>query len=153
MSGAYETYLFLHILGAIAWIGGDILVQVLALRVLRSADPGRRADFARDVEWLGMRVQTPASLAVIVFGVLLVIEGPWSFGDTWITLGLTAYALAAISGIAFFGPESGRIGKLIAEDAANPDIARRIDRILFWTRIQLVILILIVADMVYKPGF
>lgn len=33
----------------------------------------------------------PSSLLVFVFGIWLTIEGPWSFGDLWIVLGLVGY--------------------------------------------------------------
>ena len=51
------------------------------------------------------------------------------------------------------GPELGRVGKLIAE--RGPDeahVASRMDRILTVSRIELIVLFLVVVDMAVKPG-
>ena len=58
-----------------------------------------------------------------------------------------------ITGAGFLGPESARLGKLSAErDPADPEIQQRIKRIFLVSRIDLVVLIVVVADMVFKPG-
>ena len=55
-------------------------------------------------------------------------------------------------GALFLGPESGRIGKLIDErGAADPEVRRRITRILVYSRFELLLLVLVVVDMVIKP--
>jgi uncharacterized membrane protein len=48
---SYELLLFVHIAGAIVWIGGGLIIQFFALRILRANDPRRLAAFATDVEW------------------------------------------------------------------------------------------------------
>jgi hypothetical protein len=52
-----------------------------------------------------------------------------------------------------WGPESGRIGKLGEERGpTDPEVQRRIGRILVISRIEFVLLVLIVLVMVLKPG-
>jgi uncharacterized membrane protein len=149
----YTFLLFIHIAFAVAWVGGGMMIQFFALRALR-AGPQRLATLALDVEWVGLRVLTPASALAFVSGVLLVIEGPWSFGDTWITIGLVLYAVTFLGGAAFFGPESGRIGKLLGEQGGDSSEAQaRIRRILVLSRLDLVLLFLILFDMAVKPDF
>ena len=64
------------------------------------------------------------------------------------------FAASFIAGAAFLGPESGRLAKLTAEKGAeDPDVQRRIRRVVMVSRIELVLLIAIVFDMVVKPGF
>ena len=58
----YEFWLFLHLLGAITWVGGDILLQVYGTRLQRANDPVQMAQFAGHVEWIGIRLLTPASV-------------------------------------------------------------------------------------------
>lgn len=148
----YELLLFGHLLFVVAWVGTDIAMQVLSLRVI-AAGPDRTAAFLSDVEWLGTRLLTPSALLVVVFGFGLLSELDYSVGDTWIWLALAAFAASFIAGAGFLGPESGRIGNLVAERGADdPEVQARIRRILLVSRIELVILILVILDMVVKPG-
>lgn len=149
---AYELFLFVHLLFVITWLGTDIAVQVLSFRAL-AAGPQRQVVFMRDVEWLGQRLLIPAALLVVVFGVLLVNEVGYDFGETWITLALIGFAFSFVLGAGFLGPETGRIGALVAERGPDhPDVSRRIRRILLFSRFELLVLIAIVLDMIVKPG-
>jgi uncharacterized membrane protein len=148
----YEVLLFAHLLFVVTWVGTDICLQVLSLRAL-GAPAERRVAFMADVEWLGMRLLTPSALLVVVFGVLLVNEVGYDFSDTWITLAFIAFAASFIAGAGFLGPESGRIAKLAQERGPDDaDVQRRIRRVLLVSRIELVVLIAVILDMVVKPG-
>ena len=66
---------------------------------------------------------------------------------------LVIWALSFLAGIGFLGPESGRIGKAI--DQQGPDaqeVRLRIERLLLFSRVELVLIALAAADMVLKPG-
>lgn len=147
----HEFLLFGHLLFVITWVGTDIGLQILSLRAL--ARPERSVDFMADVEWLGTRLLMPASLLVLVFGILLVNEVGYDFGDLWITLAFAAFLFSFLLGAGFLGPESGRISKLADERGpAERDVQRRIRRVLWFSRLELLVLIAIVLDMVVKPG-
>ncbi|HTG46258.1 MAG TPA: DUF2269 family protein [Actinomycetota bacterium] len=150
----YDALKFLHVLAAIVWVGSGIYAQALATSVRREGDPARLAMVARDIGRQGQRVITPAAISVLVFGVWLVAADPYlNFTTTWIAVGLLGYVITLITGAGFLGPESARLGKLSAErDPADPEIQRRIQRIFFVARIDLVVLVVVVADMVFKPG-
>jgi len=58
-----------------------------------------------------------------------------------------------ITGAGSLGPGSARLAKLSAErDPSDPEIQERIRQIFVVSRIDLVGLTLVVADMVFKPG-
>jgi uncharacterized membrane protein len=148
----YEIWKTIHVLGAVVWVGGALMLNVLAFFALRSALPGRRAEFAHEAEKVGMRLFAPAGLILVVMGFILVHQGHWGY-HTWVILALVAYGLSFLTGIAFLGPESGRIAKVIqTEGPDSPAVAARIDRILLVSRVELAILLLVVVDMVLKPG-
>jgi len=148
----YQFLLFAHLLFVVTWVGTDICLQVLSFRA-RAAGPQRMVEFSGDVEWLGTRLLVPSSLLVLVFGVLLVNNVGFDFSDTWIVLGLAAFAASFIAGAGFLGPESGRISKLGAErPPEDPELQSRISRVLLISRIELLILVLVILDMVVKPG-
>ena len=151
----YELLLYVHVASAVVWVGGNFAAQFFALRALRAADPRRLAEFAADIEWIGARVFVPASLAAFGSGVWLVADAAfWGFGDDWIVIALVLFAITFLTGAFFFGPESGRISKLVADEGpSSPRAQARIRRILALTRADLVLLFLLVFDMVVKPSF
>lgn len=147
-----EFLLFVHVALAVTWIGGGLMIQFFALRVTMSGDPARMATFGQVVEWIANRVFVPASLLAFVSGVLLVVDSDfYGFGDDWIVIGLALYATTFLAGLLFMGPESGRVGKLTAE--GSPEAGPRMQRLLLLSRLDLVLLFLIVYDMTVKPDF
>lgn len=146
----YEILLFLHVATAIVWLGGAMVIQFFAFRAERATDPLEMQRVASDAEWLAVRLFVPASLAVLVFGILLVLDGPWSFDQLWIVLGLAGYAISFLVGILFLEPEGKRIGAAMA--AGDKERAgwliRRINAV---SRLELTVLYLVVAAMVLKP--
>jgi len=153
--GVYNTLKFLHVLSAIVWVGSGVYAQVLGTRVLRQHDPEHLGAVARDIGEMGNRLLMPASISTLLFGVILVAYAPqWNFTDTWVLVGLGGIVATIVTGAGFLGPEAGRLGKLAAEGhtAAEPDVERRIRKIVAISRIDLVVLIVVVADMVFKPG-
>jgi uncharacterized membrane protein len=98
-------------------------------------------------------VFTPASGALLLFGILLTIEGNWSFGDPWISAGIAIWLASTVTGMAFFGPELERIQQLVTDQgAASPTVTARVNRLLIVSRVELVLLVLAVFLMVVKPG-
>ena len=149
----FEFLLFGHLLAAMAWVGGDLMLQMFYLRA-RAGGPAVVGQFAKDVEWIGLRVLNPASLLVVTFGVLLVIDSDfYEFSQFWISAALAMFLLSAVTGAAFLGPETGRIGKISDEKGPeDPEVQRRVARVLMLSRIEFTLLVLIVLDMVLKPG-
>ena len=147
----YEFALWVHLFGAVIWVGGGIAIQFFAFRIMRTNDPIRLAGFAKDAEWIGTRVFIPVSLLLLVFGFVLMSEGNWSY-DFWVIFGLVVFALSALTGMAFLGPESGRIGKLVEQHGVEyPEVQARIKRILMLSRIEVTLLVAVVFVMVVKP--
>jgi hypothetical protein len=87
-------------------------------------------------------VLIPASALAVVSGVLLVIDSDvWGFGDDWIVLGIVLFAITFLAGALFFGPESGRLGKLAeAEGPTSPAVLAKLQRVLALTRADLMLL-------------
>jgi uncharacterized membrane protein len=149
----YNWLLAVHILGAVLWVGGSATLQVMASRVRASEDDARMSAFTRDAEWVGQRLFMPASILVLLAGIGLVTEGGWGFSAPWVVIGLVAIIASALTGALFIGPESGRIGRLIQERGPeDSQVQARMARIFTVSRIELVVLVLVVIDMAVKPG-
>ncbi|HKB20651.1 MAG TPA: DUF2269 family protein [Gaiellaceae bacterium] len=151
----YDFWKFLHVGFAVLWVGGGAMIQFFALRTLRAHDNKRTVEFAGDVEWIGSRLLTTFSAGAFLTGIGLVWNAPfWKIGDDWIVIGLVLFAVTFLAGAAFFGPEAGRISRLAAAEGPNsPVVQARIRRILVLSRIDLVVLFLILFDMAVKPSF
>jgi uncharacterized membrane protein len=148
----YEILLFLHILAAVLWLGGGFLIQALVFRAERTDDVVLLKKLAENSKWFAQRIFIPSSLAVLVLGVLLTIEGPWSFGDLWIVLGLAGYAASFLTGILFLEPEGKRIdAAMTAHGPQSREAAFHIRRINVVQRVEMTILFLVVAVMALKP--
>jgi uncharacterized membrane protein len=148
----YEVLIFGHLTFVSAWVGGDVMLQALAFRARRMG-PEKMVALMGDVEWIGLRLLTPASLLAAVFGFALVSEGSWSLSQTWISVGIAVFLLSFATGAGFLGPESGRLSKLIANRPADdPEVQQRIGRVIVISRIELILLIVVIFDMVVKPG-
>ena len=58
-----------------------------------------------------------------------------------------------VLGAAFIGPEAGRLGRAAEQRGLeDPEVQRRIKRIFMISRIDLAVILLVVVDMVFKPG-
>ena len=47
-----------HVLAAVIWVGGDVMILILSIRVLREADPQREAAFVHDLGQIGKTIHT-----------------------------------------------------------------------------------------------
>jgi uncharacterized membrane protein len=148
----YEVLLFLHIATAVIWLGSGFFVQMLIMRAEKTSDLVLLKQFSGYSAWMAQRIFIPASLAVLVFGILLTIEGPWTFGQLWIVLGLAGYAFSFLVGIGFMEPEGKRIHAAIEAHGPESSQARfHIRRINVVSRMELVVLYLVVYVMALKP--
>jgi uncharacterized membrane protein len=153
-SDTYKWLLAFHILFAVVWVGSNTSIQIFVIRAMR-AGPDRIAYFAGEIEWYGTRVLIPSSLALVVLGFILLnqSDGAFDLGQGWVTFGFIVWLFSFIVGATFLGPESGRLGRLAEERSPeDPEYQRRIKRIFLVSRIELLLLILVVLDMTVKPG-
>jgi uncharacterized membrane protein len=126
------------------------MMQFFGIRASMSGDPSRLVALGEDIEWIAKRVFIPSSLIAFVTGILLVIEiDGLGFGDDWIVIGLVLYAITFFAGVLFLGPESGRIGALVEQ--GSPGAAPRTLRLIMLSRLDLVLLFLLVYEMTVKP--
>jgi uncharacterized membrane protein len=149
----YTFFTSVHVVAAAVWVGGQVMIQAYALRILRAGDGVRQAQFAKDTEVISMRLFIPTTWILLLAAIAMMINLDWSWGQNWIVLGLIAFALSFIVGAGFLGPEGGRIAALIEKEGPNSPAAQaRIRRILAISRAELVVLVTVVVNMVVKPA-
>ena len=149
----YELFLAVHVVCAVVWVGGGVSMQVLAVLAERANDGPRMATFAKDAEWIGTHIYLPASLLLLGAGIALVLIGQWGFGTLWVALGIAGFASSVVIGAAFTGPAAKKLAPLLEERGPNdPEVRRRMQKIFTISRVETVILLLVVVDMTMKPG-
>ncbi len=116
---AFEFYLFAHVLAAVVWVGGGVIVQIFGAKFSSAQDPKLMAAFGETAEKVGQRVFMPASILTLLFGILLVTETGFEFSDPFVVYGIAAIAISAITGAAYLGPESGKLGVLMTEEGTD----------------------------------
>ena len=145
----YDVLKTVHVLAVVIWVGGGFTQNVIGTRAVRSGDGRRMAAFGRDAAWMGTAVYMPASIIVLVFGVWATIDGNWSFGDWWISAGFLGIIVTAITGAAVLGPEAKRLGALVEQRGPeDAEVKRRVNRLVAIARIDLVVLVAVIAIMV-----
>lgn len=148
----YELLVLLHVTAAIIWIGAGFMVALLVFGAARSGDRVKEAEHHRDIGWLTPRLFIPASLATLVFGILLVADGPLTLGEVWVVIGLVGWAVSFFLGFLYFKPEGERIAALVEQHGLDyPEVGRRVHRLNVVDRVQVSILFVVVANMVAKP--
>ena len=152
--GSYAILLTFHIVASVVWVGGAAALGILALVAERTKDDAGMIAIGKQAEWLGLRIFTPSSFIVLGFGIALVVDGNWPWGDFWVLAGLIGWGLSAAIGILFLSPEAKRLNVLAAQHGLDhPETKARLKRILAIARLDLAILVLIVIDMAAKPFF
>jgi uncharacterized membrane protein len=148
----YTFFKSLHVVAAALWVGGAFIIQAYAFRILRSNDARRTADFAKDTEIVSMRVFIPTTWILLLAAIGMMVNLDLSWGENWVVLGLISWTLSFVLGAGFLGPESGRISKIVeSEGPESPAAQARIRRILLVSRLELVILLTVIVNMVVKP--
>jgi uncharacterized membrane protein len=151
-TGLYDWLLFGHIVAAMAWVGGGLVLGVLSVQVVRAAEPGGIERFVGNLRVVGPRILAPSTVAVLGLGVWMVLNSAaWDFGQLWVLLALGLFAGAFVIGAAH--QSRAALGAERALEHGDEDEARR--QLARWSLgYWLIVLLLVVAawDMVFKPG-
>ncbi|MHB8463275.1 MAG: DUF2269 family protein [Acidimicrobiales bacterium] len=147
-----QLLLTLHILAAATWIGGALALQVIASR-MRPDTPGAVVDrFALDAEAVGKMLFAPAPVVLLVTGAALMSRQHLGWTSTWVLVGIGALVVAGAVGGAFLIPEGRRIAELARRPDHDPrEVRLRARRRFVIARLDLMVLMVAVADMVFRP--
>ncbi|HEV2812170.1 MAG TPA: hypothetical protein VGW10_02860 [Solirubrobacteraceae bacterium] len=121
-----DTLLFLHVLAAFLMVGTVVMLSGVALG---TAAPGRTVSLANLLWDVG-------GLGTLIFGIWLALEiDGYGLLDFWILAAIVLWAI---------GTELGRRAR------ASVDEAR--ERFAQWHWLRTAVVVLLLADMIFKPG-
>lgn len=147
----YEFLLIIHLLAVIAWLGGGLALNVIVSRT----PPQDRGAVIPQAAFYGKYVLTGASVVVVLAGGALVAKSPLdpSFTDTWIVIGLVIWLVSGYIGGAVIGKSAEQILELA--ESPEPDLTKMEElrqKVILFSRIDLVLITAAVVEMVTKPG-
>ena len=148
----YNTLKFLHVVAAVTWVGAG---SSCSTGGPVSATPGRRS---RPRTWR-RRSRTARRVHGGVGGGaprgdLLVPYAPGlDFTETWVLIGLVGYVSTFLTGFLLIRPTAGKLAAVAAnEGPTSREGQALIARIVAISRVDQVVLLMVIVDMVFKPG-
>jgi len=148
-----EVLLAIHMVGAVFWVGGNFILNVFSWRVVKTGNQEQALWFLGLGEWVGMRVFMPLSLIVVAAGAWLVSEAGWGFDALFVQLGLTGFVLTFVGGAALISPSIKKAHAAVSEHGLDSAEGRAsINRLNLISRLDLLLLFLVVLNMTLKPG-
>jgi hypothetical protein len=152
--GVYNTLMAVHVLMAVVWVGGGLMLTLQAERAKHETNSANFVDVAMSAEFWSTRVFIPAALLLFLCGLGMVMHGHVGFSKPFVDIGLAAWLLSFAIGTGFLGPQGGKVKALYASSGGEISdvMVARVNRILTVARVDLAILLTVVVVMVVKPG-
>ena len=141
---------FLHVLTAMIWVGGLVVLAVFNFRLSRTRERPFVLALARQSQFLGTRVLGPASGLTLLSGIIVMAVG--HVGMTlWVIWGFVAFLLSAALGATLLRRAAGELGHRLEagdDDRAVAAVQRRLAGLHL---VNLVLLASAAGAMVIKP--
>lgn len=148
----YALFRVVHVVVAVFWVGGGVTLTALGLRAERMDDPREMATLARQAAFVGEKLFAPAGLIVLLMGIAMMINGNLDWGQFWVIAALIGYASTFATGIGVLSPLAKKVDALLESKGPEaPETQAAIRRILLVARVDVAVLLLVVADMTTKP--
>lgn len=148
----YQLFMFLHIACVIVWLGCGIALFILGSAAILRGDRAAIVSVAsRDVASFS-RIFGPSALGALLCGLAMTWIA-WDFHELWILIGLAGFAFSAVYGATALRQGSDRVSSAIRKYGPDSTLAvAEAQRLLILGRFDTILLMVVVADMVFKPA-
>lgn len=149
MDTIYTLFKFLHIIGAIVWIGGVIAVNIISVRVARENEPALLASLARQSSFFGTAILGPAAGTTLLAGIIMIATSGLGM-PLWVIWGLAAVVVSMALGATAIRRAGVELSQVAARpgDARVPALQRRLATL---NIVNVLVLLSAVWAMVFKP--
>ena len=147
----YSISKFLHVVSAVCWVGGGVILMYQGLLAGRAKDTDAQMVVVKQTAALAMTWFIPASLATVVFGIATATLGNM-WGDAWVILGLLGFVATFCTGNFVIKPAADAIAKNESEGKRDLAVAYG-QKLLQVAKFDYVMLFTVIADMVFKPAW
>jgi uncharacterized membrane protein len=152
VAALYDWLLLGHIVAAMVWLGGGVVLAVLAVATLRGGDGQAVARFVGSLRVIGPAALAPATVATVGLGIWLVLDSAaWDFGQTWVQLALALFAAAVVVGAGQQARTAINAQRAIERDD-HTEARRQLARWTWGYGVVVTLLLVVAWDMVFKPG-
>src|SRR5215471_9518609 len=128
MLNAYGLLKVVHVLSVIAWIGGVTALWMVTIELGRAGDSTVVAKALPLATRYGQRIGGPASLLVLITGIVMVIAGRLG-NPLWVKYGLVGVLLHFVFGATLIRRNWSELGRLAttspSDDARMATVLRR----------------------------
>lgn len=144
-----DILLVLHIAGAGAWLGAN-LVQAVVPPAAARLGTAALAGWYRLTSVLARRLYIPAAISILVTGVLLVLENEaYGFGSTFVTIGMAMIVIGAVLGAVVFGP-GGDAAAAAVESGDESRIRSAVARVTTFGLVDTLLILITITVMVLR---
>jgi uncharacterized membrane protein len=141
-----------HIVAAMVWLGGGVMLAALAVTTLRGGEPAGVARFVKSLSAIGPAVLAPSAVLTPVFGVWLTLDAAeWGFDQLWIQLAVGLLVAAIAIGAGHQSRVTLSAQRAIERDD-HAEARRQLVRWVWGYAVVVALLGVIAWDMVFKPG-
>lgn len=144
-----DILLVLHIAGAGAWLGAN-LVQAVVPPAAARLGIAALAGWYRLTSVLARRLYIPAAILILVTGVLLVLENEaYGFGSTFVAIGMAMIVIGAVLGAVVFGP-GGDAAAAAVESGDESRIRSAVARVTTFGLVDTLLVLVTITVMVLR---
>jgi uncharacterized membrane protein len=148
----YSLLKFLHIVGAIGWIGGFITFSIISARSAREKNPAVLATLEQLMRFNGMVVIGPASGLTLLAGIVMIAVSGLAI-SLWVIWGFAAIIVSVALGAAMIGRTNKELREVAAAAEPNePRLSTLRRRLVTFNIINILVLLSAVWAMVAKPS-
>ena len=151
MNIVYMLFKFLHIIGAIVWIGGVIAVNVISVRIAREKEGAVLAALARQSRFYGVAVIGPAAGLTLIAGIVMIATSGLGV-PLWVIWGFIAILVSMGLGATLIRRSGEELSQVAATAGpTDPRVLSLQQRLTTLNIINVLVLLSAVWAMVFKP--
>jgi uncharacterized membrane protein len=148
----YNVFKFLHIIGAIVWIGGVITAAIINAMVARAEDRAVLAALARQSRLHGAIVLGPAAGLTLIAGIVMIAVSGLGV-PLWVIWGFAAIVISMALGATVIRRAGEELSQLAATAAPGDQRVTTLQqRLLTLNIVNVLVLLTAVWAMVFKPA-
>ena len=147
----YDTFQVIHVIAAVAWVGGGIF-HVFASAQLAGAPSEMLGHWAAIGEEAGRKYYSPAAILTLLAGIGMVVVGDIGWGEPIVTVGFAGVVASIVLGAVLTERASKELAMAVEAGAGPERITALRSRIRLYSVLDVVVLTAVIVVMVVRPG-
>jgi hypothetical protein len=111
----YDVAVFIHVAAVVIGFGVTFSYPIFLRHAVRSA-PRSMPYLLTTIDTVGRAVIGPSALLILISGIYLVADGPFDYGDTFVSVGLPIIIVLILVGPLFFARKGRQLEGIVSRD-------------------------------------